>query len=316
MKSLAAKPLLPSKAGFSDLAEFSLLEDRLILNLMIVTSEIDEVRSAVASQRLEGRRIGCVPTMGALHAGHLSLVDEARQRSDYVVVTIFVNPTQFGPNEDLADYPRPIENDLARCQMSRVDLVFTPQVPDLYPDGYETYVDVQRISKAFEGKSRPGHFRGVATIVLKLLHIVQPDVACFGQKDYQQQTLIRRMVRDLNIPCEIAVCPTIRELDGLAMSSRNAYLSARERESAACLYRSLVLAQELVDRGESEIRTIEDAMRREIESGEDVTLEYARIVDADTLQDLQTVSEPMVALVAARIGSTRLIDNDLIVYTT
>ena len=192
--------------------------------------------------------------------GHMSLVDDARRRTDFLVVTIFVNPTQFAPHEDLEQYPRPLEDDLAKCQSANVDLVFTPEAGALYPDGFETFVDVERLSTMLEGKHRPGHFRGVATIVLKLLNLVQPEVAWFGQKDYQQQALIRRMVCDLDVPVEIVIGPTIREPDGLAMSSRNAYLSPEERKTALSLHRSLLVAEEMVMDGESNLKRVRRAM--------------------------------------------------------
>ena len=279
---------------------------------MQVTPQIAEVRGAIASARAAGKRIGCVPTMGALHAGHLSLVEEANGQADFVVVTIFVNPTQFAPHEDLGEYPRPLEDDLANCQTAGVDLVYTPEVSALYPDGFETFVDVERLSTILEGKHRPGHFRGVATIVLKLLNIIQPDVACFGQKDFQQQTLIRRMVRDLDLPVEIVICPTIREPDGLAMSSRNAYLSAEERRTALSLHRSLLVAEEMVTDGETNLKLVRTAMESLFAASVDVDLEYATIADPDTLEELSEPRPRMVALVAARVGTTRLIDNLLI----
>lgn len=278
---------------------------------MQVVSTIAEVRQAVADARGAGRRIGCVPTMGALHAGHLSLVELAHQQSDYVVATIFVNPTQFGPNEDLNQYPRPLDDDLDRCREQSVDLVFTPQVPALYPHGFETFVNLERISKVLEGAHRPTHFRGVATVVLKLLNIVQPDVACFGQKDYQQQALIRRMVRDLDLPVEIAVGPTIREPDGLAMSSRNVYLSAEQRTAALALFRSLQRAEQVICDGTSNLDDVRAAMRDEL-SSDLIAVDYATIADPDSLEKLAEPQDRMVALVAARLGKTRLIDNLLI----
>jgi pantoate--beta-alanine ligase len=279
---------------------------------MQVASTIAEIRDTVSAARAEGRRIGCVPTMGALHAGHLSLVELARRQSDFVVVTIFVNPTQFAPTEDLARYPRPLEDDLAKCRQAGVDVVFTPGVSALYPDGFETFVTVERISTLLEGAHRPDHFRGVATIVLKLLNIVQPDIACFGQKDYQQQTLIRRMVRDLDLPVEIVIGPTIREPDGLALSSRNVYLTDEQRTAGLSLYRCLQRAQQMVTAGETDLVGVRTAMRDELTRSELVKPDYATIADADSLEELTAPRERMVALVAARVGSTRLIDNLLI----
>lgn len=279
---------------------------------MQVASTIAEIRDVLSAARAEGRRIGCVPTMGALHAGHLSLVELARRQSDFVVVTIFVNPTQFAPTEDLARYPRPLEDDLAKCRQAGVDLVFTPEVPSLYPDGYETFVTVERISTLLEGAHRPDHFRGVATIVLKLLNIVQPHVACFGQKDYQQQTLIRRMVRDLDLPVAIVIGPTVRESDGLAMSSRNVYLNDEQRTAALSLHRCLQRAQQMVTAGETDLAKVRAAMLDELTGSDLVTPDYATIADADSLEELTAPRERMVALVAARVGTTRLIDNLLL----
>ncbi len=279
---------------------------------MQVVETVSEVRSAVAIARAGGERIGCVPTMGALHAGHISLVDDCRELSDFVVVTIFVNPTQFSPTEDLSEYPRPIKDDLAKCREAGVDLVFTPVVSALYPEGFETYVELERLPTRLEGAHRPTHFRGVSTIVTKLFNIVHPDVACFGQKDYQQQTLIRRMVRDLDMPIEIVVCPTVRDADGLALSSRNVSLSPDERRSALSLHASLQLAKERIRSGVTDLSKIRTAMHDLMASHDHVTPDYATIADADTLEVLNTPASHMVALVAAQVGRTRLIDNMVI----
>ncbi len=270
---------------------------------------ISDIRRAVVTARQAGQRIGCVPTMGALHAGHLSLIEEARRRSDFVVVTIFVNPTQFAPNEDLTRYPRPLEDDLRQCRTAGASLVFTPEVAALYPDEHQTFVDVDQLSRIWEGAARPGHFRGVATIVLKLFNIVQPDVACFGAKDFQQQTLIRRMVTDLDLTTEIVVCPTVREADGLAMSSRNVYLSPADRQSALALYRSLQIARTAIIGGHTDLADIRRQMLACLCAEQGVQPDYATIVDSDTLQELSSPGPRMVALVAARVGKTRLIDN-------
>ena len=276
---------------------------------MEVISEIDEVRRVIRQTRLNGRQIGCVPTMGALHAGHLSLIEECRKFVDYVCVTIFVNPTQFGEGEDLAKYPRPLEDDLAACKAARVDLVYTPEINSLYPVNYDSWVEVERMSEILEGEYRPTHFRGVTTIVAKLFNIVQPDVACFGAKDYQQQAMIRQMVRDLNFPIEIKVCPTIREPDGLAMSSRNAYLSATERESALLISQTLKLADELLSRGTQSISEIEEAMVVSLSQSDDVRPQYAVVRHPETLHELESRQDEMVILIAAYVGQTRLIDN-------
>jgi pantoate--beta-alanine ligase len=273
---------------------------------------IDELRAAVHRARQAGLRVGCVPTMGALHDGHLSLVEVARRETDFVVVTIFVNPTQFGPNEDLDKYPRPLEEDLAKCSEADVDLVFHPETATVYPAKDTSFVEVPVISETLEGAHRPGHFRGVTTIVLKLFNMVLPDVAFFGQKDYQQQLLIRHMVDDLNVPVEIRTCPTIREADGLAMSSRNAYLSKDERLTALALSHALKIAeQSLLTDGESAAQA-RQRMIKHLTSAPGLVLDYATIADAQSLRELDATSNEMVALIAARVGTTRLIDNELI----
>lgn len=274
----------------------------------IVTSHIPKLRQAVATARVSGCTIGCVPTMGALHSGHVSLIEEARKRTDFVVVTIFVNPSQFAPHEDLAKYPRPLERDLQLCRDAGASLVYVPEVPSLYPPGFQTWVTVDELCKPLEGTFRATHFRGVTTIVLKLFNIVQPDVACFGAKDYQQQTIIRRMVKDLDLPLEIVVCPTIREPDGLAMSSRNVYLSKSERATALTLSRALAMAQEKLDAGERDVAAIRTGMRAMLEA-QPIQVDYVEIVDPDSLESVTVAQSRMVALIAARVGSTRLIDN-------
>jgi pantoate--beta-alanine ligase len=276
---------------------------------MTVAEQIEEVRQKVAAARRQGARIGLVPTMGALHAGHVSLMQAARRECDYVVVSIFVNPTQFGPHEDLQKYPRPLAADLKACEAEDVDLVFHPQPETIYPDAFRTFVEVQGLSDVLEGKFRPGHFRGVATVVLKLFNIVAPDIAYFGQKDYQQQTLIRRMCRDLDLPVEIRVCPTIREADGLALSSRNVYLSPEERQAALSLSRCLRRADELLRRGAADLEAIRGEMRQVLTDTPGVVPDYATLVDPETLTEATAVQPRLVALVAARVGRTRLIDN-------
>jgi len=276
---------------------------------MIVTADIAEVRRQVRAARSAGRSIGCVPTMGALHAGHVSLLEAARARCGFTVATIFVNPTQFAPQEDLSKYPRPLTRDLELCAAAGAGLVFTPTVQELYPPGFSTWVEVAGISQSLEGTSRPTHFRGVTTIVMKLFQIVQPDAAFFGAKDYQQQLVIRRMTLDLDLPVEIVVCPTVREPDGLAMSSRNVYLNPQERRSALALSQALTLAEQRLRRGETDIAAIEAAMRQHLASQPLVAPDYAAIVDADTLAPLTAPQRRMTALVAAKVGTTRLIDN-------
>ncbi|WP_437228276.1 pantoate--beta-alanine ligase [Planctomicrobium sp. SH661] len=276
---------------------------------MEVVSTIGEVRSLVGAARGRGCRIGCVPTMGALHAGHLSLVEACRKRVDYTVLTIFVNPTQFAPTEDLTKYPRPIETDLEACRRAGVDCVYMPEVSSLYPSGYDTWVTVENMSQTLEGEFRPTHFRGVTTIVTKLFNIVQADIACFGAKDYQQQTMIRRMVQDLNIPTDVVVCPTLRDPDGLAMSSRNVFLSAQERSSALVISRTLQMAEKRLRAGASDLKALESQMWSQLHSEPEVRPQYAVIRDPSTLEPLAAPQPEMVALIAAFVGQTRLIDN-------
>jgi pantoate--beta-alanine ligase len=275
---------------------------------MIVAEQVADVRRAVREARRRDCAVGCVPTMGALHAGHESLIRASRDECEFTAVTIFVNPKQFGPHEDFARYPRPLEDDLARCRGAGVDLVFVPTVETLYPAGFSAYVDVEPLSRVWEGASRPGHFRGVATVVLKLLNIVQPDRAYFGRKDFQQQLLVRKMCREVDLPVEIRTCPTLREPDGLALSSRNRYLNAGERQTALSLYRSLQLALERLQRGERDVRAVASEMRSLLEAA-GARPDYAIIADPETLDELTVPTPDMVALVAAQVGQTRLIDN-------
>lgn len=253
-----------------------------------------------------------MPTMGALHAGHVSLIEAARVETDFVVVTVFVNPTQFGPGEDLSKYPRPLEADLAKCRDGGVDLVFNPDVATVYPAGDATFVEVPSCSQSLEGAHREGHFRGVATVVLKLFNMVLPDVAYFGQKDYQQQLLIRHMVKDLNVPVEIRTCPTIREPDGLALSSRNIYLSDAERRSALVLSQALKIGHAVCTAQKKAPAEARQAMLEQLANHPEVKLDYAVIADANTLAEVDVAVPEMVALIAARVGTTRLIDNMLI----
>jgi len=250
--------------------------------------------------------------MGALHAGHLSLVRAARASSDVVAASIFVNPTQFGPNEDLAKYPRSFERDCAMLEREGVEFVFAPSVEEMYPAGAVTWVTVEELSGKLDGKSRPGHFRGVTTIVSKLFHIVEPDKAFFGQKDAAQVAIIRRMVRDLNLPVEIVVCPIVREADGLAMSSRNAYLTVEQRQQALVLHRALERIQQMVDSGERDAAQLGAAGRAEFARESSVRLDYFEIVDPDGLDPVCNVSAGALVAVAAYVGTTRLIDNILI----
>ena len=250
-----------------------------------------------------------VPTMGYLHAGHMALVERARRENDVVVVWIFVNPTQFGPQEDLDRYPRDLNRDLAMLETAGVDFVFTPEVEEIYPEGFGTYVTVEGISDKLEGAFRPGHFRGVATVVAKFFNIIPADRAYFGQKDAQQVVVIKKMVRDLNFRHEIVVVPTVREPDGLALSSRNVYLSAEERKAALSLSKGLFLAQELYEKGERRARVIREAVTAVLEKEPLVKADYVTVADAESMEELDRIEGAAVVAVAARVGKTRLIDN-------
>jgi pantoate--beta-alanine ligase len=262
--------------------------------------------------RQEQRVIGFVPTMGALHAGHLALVERARKECAPVYASIFLNPTQFGPNEDLSKYPRPLEADVEKLTAAKVDGLFLPEATEVYPPGFATYVHVEGLSERLEGKSRPGHFRGVATVVLKLLETVQPHFAYFGRKDAQQVRIIRQMVRDLNLDVEVVVCPIVREADGLALSSRNTYLGAEERKAATVLYRALEAARQEVAAGVRDSLELQRAMRKVLDAEPRATINYAEIVDAESLEPVVRVTRRSYALLAVHIGRTRLIDNMLI----
>ena len=273
---------------------------------------IDEMRSACREARRSGERLGLVPTMGALHEGHLSLVRAARASCDVVAVSIFVNPTQFGPNEDLAKYPRSFERDRELLEREGVEFLFAPTPEEMYPHGTVTWVTVEEMSGKLDGRSRPTHFRGVTTVVAKLFHIVEPDAAFFGQKDAAQVAIIRRMVRDLNLPVEIAVCPIVREPDGLAMSSRNAYLDAAQRRQALVLHRSLLRVQQLAAAGERSAAKLAAAGREEFADEDRIRLDYFEIVDPETLDPVADVTQSALVAVAAFVGTTRLIDNVLL----
>lgn len=259
--------------------------------------------------REKGTTIGFVPTMGYLHEGHLSLMRAARRDCDVGVVSIFVNPTQFSPNEDLARYPRDTEGDLKKCEIEGIDLVFLPQAQEMYPDGFRTYVMVEGLSDKLCGCSRPTHFRGVATVVLKLFHQVKPHRAYFGEKDYQQLTIIRRMVRDLDLDIEIVGMPTVRESDGLAMSSRNAYLDSEERVSALSLSRALERARDRVLQGERSAGALREELRGIIEGEQNTQIDYIAICHPQTLEDLETIENRALVALAVKVGTTRLIDN-------
>lgn len=281
---------------------------------MKVESVPAEVRGMVRDARRSGMLVGCVPTMGALHRGHVSLVERARSECDFVVATIFVNPTQFGPNEDFSKYPRTLEADLEMCRHAGADLVFTPQTSSMYSPDAQTFVRVTKLASVLEGAHRPGHFDGVSTVVTKLFNITEPDRAYFGQKDYQQQLVIRKMVADLDQPVEIVTCPIIREADGLAMSSRNRYLSEDERRRAGQLSQALGIAAELADKttlGPSEIAA---RMAHHLNSFGGIELQYAVVADTDSLDILTDRPKTGVALIAARVGTTRLIDNQILQF--
>ena len=267
------------------------------------------MHAASRQAQAAGRTIGFVPTMGALHEGHLSLVRAAKQKCDIVVVSIFVNPTQFGPNEDFTRYPRTIDRDCELLKNTAADFLFAPSTEEMYPSGAVTYVTVEGLSDRLDGLSRPGHFRGVTTIVSKLFNIVQPDVAYFGQKDAAQLAVIRKMVRDLNFPVEIIACPIIREPDGLAMSSRNIYLTPEERKSALALSRSLQEVEKLFQRGNRNVEELISAGKQTLAEEPGIKLDYLSLVNPDTLEDIRQLNQPALVAVAACVGKTRLIDN-------
>lgn len=274
---------------------------------MKIVSTIEEVRAQVKEWKKEGQSIGFVPTMGYLHEGHMSLIDAAGE-NDKVVVSIFVNPMRW-PTEDLASYPRDLEHDAKLCEEHGVDLIFHPTPEEMYGDQFYSYVDMDVLTKELCGLSRPVHFRGVCTVVTKLFNIVTPDRAYFGQKDAQQLAVIKRMVKDLNMPLTITGCPIIREADGLAKSSRNTYLSIEEREAALVLSRSIFLGKEMVEKGERDCKKILAAMTAEIEKEPLAKIDYVKIVDLDTMQQVEKIDRGILAAIAVYIGKTRLIDN-------
>jgi pantoate--beta-alanine ligase len=279
---------------------------------MKIASLITEMRTAWRITLARGSRLGLVPTMGALHEGHLSLVRAAKAKSDVVAASIFVNPTQFGPNEDFKRYPRDLDRDLALLEREGVDVVFVPPVEEMYPQQSVTWVTVEGLSDRLCGKSRPGHFRGVATIVAKLFNIVEPDLAFFGQKDAAQVAVIRRMVRDLNMPVHIEIGPIVREPDGLAMSSRNSYLSPEQRRDALVLFRALTRVNKLFQGGERNPATLIAAAKQELATKPAVRLDYFEIVDPDDLTPVATINRPTLVAVAVFVGDTRLIDNTVL----
>ncbi len=279
---------------------------------------VNQMQAASAAIKRSGRRVALVPTMGALHEGHAQLMRQAREEGAAVVVSIYVNPTQFGPHEDFKQYPRDLGADGQLCNREKVDVVFAPSDDEMYPGGIgsahaaATWVEETALSRRFEGERRPGHFRGVCTVVAKLFHIVQPDLAVFGQKDYQQLKVVQRMVRDLRFPIEIVSAPTVREPDGLALSSRNQMLSGAERVQAAVLSKALRVAHDLFTEGEQSAHRLEAAMQRTVSLAPATRLDYAQIVDGETLEPVANVQHGNVALIAAHIGKVRLIDNAIL----
>lgn len=276
---------------------------------MKITSTIEDTRAFLKSARYAGKTVGLVPTMGALHEGHLALVREAKSQTNFVATSIFVNPLQFGPKEDLNKYPNTFERDCALLESEGVDLVFAPSVMEMYPTGAVTYVEVRGLSDRLDGVSRPGHFLGVTTVVTKLFHIIEPNKAFFGQKDAAQSAIIRKMVRDLNFPIEIVICPIVREPDGLAMSSRNVYLSAQERQQGLVLSQSLAAVQRAFGAGERNATLLAAIGAERLAAEPAARMDYFSIVDPETLEPVSRVDHPSLVAVAAWFGTTRLIDN-------
>jgi pantoate--beta-alanine ligase len=283
-----------------------------IITEMHVAETIAQIRQYVAEARRKGQTVGFVPTMGALHAGHVSLIEAAAAACDFVVVSIFVNPTQFGPGEDFERYPRPIEKDLALCEGHGADVVFSPSNSEMYPQFQTTWVNVEKLTDGLCGRSRPGHFRGVTTVCTKFFNIVGCDKAFFGQKDAQQVAVIRRMVADLNMPLQIVVCPTVREPDGLAMSSRNQYLSPQHRKDATIIHKSIQKGIEMIHAGTTDAAQVVERMMATLGQVPAMQPEYVSIVDAETLEQIPHLRGRVLIAVAARMGSTRLIDNAVV----
>jgi pantoate--beta-alanine ligase len=277
-----------------------------------IIRSIKRIQAAVQDLRKQNKTIGFVPTMGALHAGHLSLIKQARKENDYVIVSVFVNPTQFAPSEDFKKYPRRLEADSLLCKNEGVDIIFYPDAGQIYPKGYKTHVLVEGLSDVLCGKFRPGHFSGVATIVNKLFNIIQPDVAYFGQKDAQQAIIIQQMTRDLNMPVKIKLMPTVREPDGLALSSRNTYLTARQRLDAKVLFEALEKAKTMIKHGIINSKKIISAMRRIIQKKRSARVQYIEIVDLNELRPVRLIKDKVLVALAVWIGKTRLIDNIIV----
>ena len=279
---------------------------------MEVAETVESVRALVQAARNKGKTIGLVPTMGALHIGHISLIEAAEKKCDFIVVSIFVNPTQFGPGEDFEKYPRPLEADLKICREAGVDVVFAPTVEEMYTSENVTWVNVEKLTESLCGRFRPTHFRGVTTVCAKLFNIVVPDVAFFGQKDAQQAIVIKRMVADLNMPLEIVICPTVRQHDGLAVSSRNKYLTEEQKKDAALIYKSLQRCRKMIEAGTTDSETIIAEMWKILSRAPSIEIEYINIVDAETLQSTDRIAGKVLAAVAVQIGPARLIDNILV----
>lgn len=276
---------------------------------MKLVHKIAEAREVIKDAKKGGKTIGLVPTMGALHQGHLTLVANSSSECDFTAVSIFVNPTQFGPNEDFDKYPRTLGEDARKCEEAGVDLIFAPSASEMYDEGFDAWVEIGGVTEVFEGKTRPGHFKGVATVCTKLFNIIQPDKAYFGVKDYQQLKVIQKMVKDLNMPLEIRPVDIVREADGLAMSSRNKYLSREERRKALVLSKSLRLAKEAYDNGERNPDVLQKLVYATISAEKDIEIDYASIVDAEKLTSIKTIDASVVILLAVKEGTTRLIDN-------
>jgi len=279
---------------------------------MRLIDSISDIKAVIKAQKSMGKTIGLVPTMGYLHEGHMSLVNMSVQHNDFTVLSVFVNPVQFGPNEDFERYPRDIDRDIKMAETAGVDVVFSPSVSKMYPDGYKTYVEVEGITNILCGRTRPGHFKGVTTVVNKLFNIVQPDRAYFGQKDAQQVVVIKKMVKDLNMNLEIVTCPIVREKDGLAMSSRNVYLSGEERKSALILSKSLFEAEELIKKGKTGKENILKYITDRIKSEKSAQIDYIEIINAETLDSIEFLKGRVLIALAVKFGNTRLIDNVIV----
>jgi pantoate--beta-alanine ligase len=276
---------------------------------MEVVETIEKIRELTSKARAAGKKIGFVPTMGALHAGHFSLIKAAKEQTDFVVVSIFVNPTQFGPAEDFDKYPKTLDADTAGCEKLGVDIIFVPSISEIYPSKNLTWVNVEKLTEPLCGKSRPGHFRGVATVCAKLFNIVEPDIAFFGQKDAQQSIVVKQMIADLNMPLQIVVCPTVRESDGLAMSSRNKYLNAEERKDAALIYAALQEAELFIKAGHRKSSELIGEMEKILKISSRIKIEYISILDSRTLEEIDRAKGKTFIAIAAKLGQARLIDN-------